>query len=350
MRLSPRPDRFDPERNTWTVWEGFTRRNGGVSFRVSFPSTRSRMRRDLEQVLLADCGTFRLGGPCRRLIDCEDAESLEAAVRELEAAREEFILIGGGSNILFSDAGWPGTVVRLFSPKASITVNREYIEIPAGMDLDRAVLQSIEAGRDGLVACSGIPGTVGGAIVGNAGAWGEQISDRLLEVERLRRDGSRDWVAREGLGFRYRHSRLKESGELVLRGRFALPPGDPETMMLRRHEILALRAKKHPNLDTHPCIGSFFRNLEPSSAAERRQAAGWFLEQAGAKSLKVGGARPFEKHANIIVKGAGCLAQDVHDLHELMKQAVEKRFGIKLVREIRFLGEFKGVASHSGFW
>src|SRR5205814_2282947 len=100
--------------------------------------------------------------------------------------------------------------------------------------------------------------------------------------------------------------------------------------------------EKHPNLQTHPCAGSFFRNIEPTSKAEKRQAAGWFLEQAGAKSFKVGGAFIFDKHANIIVKGKDCLSQNVHDLHLLMAKAVKEKFNLDLVREVRFVGKFAG--------
>src|SRR3989338_7292102 len=101
------------------------------------------------------------------------------------------------------------------------------------------------------------------------------------------------------LGFRYRHSNLKEADDIVVAARFVLTQGDKKALEKERAEILALRHEKHPDLRLHPCAGSFFRNIEPTSAAEKRQAAGWFLEQAGAKSMHIGGAFIFPKHANI---------------------------------------------------
>ena len=145
------------------------------------------------------------------------------------------------------------------------------------------------------------------------------------------------------LGFRYRHSNLKEREDIVLSARIAMVPGDREALLKERQEILALRHSKHPDLSTHPCAGSFFRNVEPTSKAERRQAAGFFLEEAGAKTMRVGGAVVFEKHANIIIKTDDCRAQDVYELSKLMHDAVLKKFKIDLVREVRLVGEFQGM-------
>ena len=117
-----------------------------------------------------------------------------------------------------------------------------------------------------------------------------------------------------------------------------------------RERILSLRADKHPHLDREPCIGSIFKNLEPSSAAERRQAAGYFLEQAGAKDLSVGGASVYSKHANIVVKStADCAAQHVADLIRLMQKRVLEAGGPQLTREVRYLGHFDGECQSEGF-
>ena len=290
---------------------------------------------------LSSCGTFRLGGPCRRLYDCATPDDVAEAARDLRAAGDPFVLIGGGSNLLFSDHGYRGDVIR-FATAADPRPTDGGLRVAAGCDLDDLVAATVESGLDGLVACSGIPGTVGGAVVGNAGAWGKQIGDVLAAAELLGPGGTRRWARAEELGFAYRDSRLKRSGDIVLTVEFRLPPGDRSILRARRDEILALRRDKHPDPATEPCIGSVFRNIEPSSAAGRRRAAGWFLEQAGAKALRVGGARIYEKHANIIVAGPGCTAQDVHDLSLRMRAAVRERFGMELRREVRFLGKFTG--------
>ena len=111
-------------------------------------------------------------------------------------------------------------------------------------------------------------------------------------------------------------------------------------MKMERERITELRRTKHPDWRTMPCAGSVFRNIEPTSAAERRQAAGWFLEEAGAKNFRVGGARLFEKHANIIIADADATARDVFDLTKMMVAAVQEKFGFKLEREVTLLGDF----------
>ena len=134
--------------------------------------------------------------------------------------------------------------------------------------------------------------------------------------------------------------------------RFALQPGEREKLSEERAKILAIRHEKHPDLSTHPCAGSFFRNVEPTSKAEKRQAAGWFLEQAGGKDLKIGGALIFEKHANIIVKGPQCTADDVYQLSCKMQQIVKEKFHFDLVREVRFVGKINSLPKNPSemFW
>ena len=118
-----------------------------------------------------------------------------------------------------------------------------------------------------------------------------------------------------------------------------------KALKAERTRILDVRASKHPNLDIAPCAGSFFRNVEPTSSAGRRQAAGWFLERAGAFDLRVGGASVYEKHANIVVKEDGCTAQDVLELSQKMENAVHERFGLRLTREVQLVGDFMGHTS-----
>ena len=164
--------------------------------------------------------------------------------------------------------------------------------------------------------------------------------------------GKTKTVGPDYFNFSYRHSRLKETNEIIVSATFAGTPGDPIALAQERAEILKKRSEKHPDLTTQPCAGSFFRNIEPTSKAERRQASGWFLEQADGKNLKVGGAYIFEKHANIIIKGPGASAQDVHDLHLRMIDVVKEKFGLQLIREVRFAGKFNNTlqANQEGFW
>lgn len=300
------------------------------------PSTVSVVR----HAHLRDYTTFKLGGACPVLIDCPDADSLAATAERLSAADVKFVVIGQGSNLLVSDAGLDVVVLRYCTEEPDVMFNGTRIRVSGSTLLDDLARLSIGQGVGDLSFCSGIPGTVGGAIAGNAGAFGRQIGDVVESVNLLALDGSCREVKGSELGFAYRSSILKQTGAVVLHAFLKLEACDIPTMEAERERIMELRRTKHPDWRTTPCAGSVFRNVEPTSAAERRQAAGWFLEEAGAKDFRVGGAHLFEKHANIIVAEPEATAQDVFELSEQMAAAVRERFGFGLVREIKLLGEF----------
>ncbi|MFA5060179.1 MAG: UDP-N-acetylmuramate dehydrogenase [Candidatus Omnitrophota bacterium] len=291
--------------------------------------------------------TFQLGGPCPCLVSCQTPQQLEQTIRELLNRKLKFILIGSGSNLLVSDSGLDCVVVRFVSEKPLIELSGEKILVSSSTLLDDLALFAAQHSLEGLNCTTGIPGTVGGAIVGNAGAFGKQISDCLESIELLDEGGIKQTVFPSSLDFQYRHSNLKEANKIVLSACFKLIRGDKEKLLSERQEILKIRHEKHPDLMHYPCAGSFFKNIEPTSAAGRRQAAGWFLEQAGAKEMKVGGAVVYEKHANIIVKSSGCTSQNVYDLSRKMAEVVQKQFGFSLTREVRLVGEFSGCLDGS---
>lgn len=294
---------------------------------------------------MASVTTFRLGGPCRALITCETPAALIAASTILRERDLPYMLIGGGSNLLVSDHGLDCYVLRFVSESPQIRQDGEGLLVTGGTVLDAVAKFAAEAGLSGFVNTSGIPGTVGGAIVGNAGAFGWQVGDALEKVRLLSPDGSIREATNADLGFRYRHSDLRDAGEIVLDATFSLEAGgSAEELLVERQRILDLRASKHPNLAKDPCAGSFFRNIEPTSAAERRQASGWFLEQCDAKQMRVGGAGVYPKHANIIINtGENCCSQDVYDLSSKMAAAVKKKFDLSLVREVRPTGKFEEI-------
>ena len=292
--------------------------------------------------LLSAYTTFQLGGPCPCLVECATPDELI----------QTFLLIGGGSNIVVSDHGLNTNIIRYLSPTGLIERNGNDVTISASTVLDDLALFCVDEGLEGLNYATGIPGTVGGAVVGNAGAWGKQVGDVLKSAIILDDQGKIKTVGSDYFAFSYRHSRLKETNEIIVSLNLGLTPGDPIALGKERAEILKKRSEKHPCLSTHPCAGSFFRNIEPTSKAGRRQASGWFLEQAGGKDLKAGGAYIFEKHANIIIKGPGASAQDVHDLHLKMMDVVKEKFGLQLIREIRFAGKFNNThhVTQENFW
>ncbi|WP_372845048.1 UDP-N-acetylmuramate dehydrogenase [Pontiella sp.] len=297
--------------------------------------------RAIEGANLRDYTTFRLGGACPLLVDCPDAKSLAASARVLVGAGLPFLVIGQGSNLLVSDEGIDQVVLRYCAedlPDARFEGVR--VQVSGNTLLDALAHAAIEQGVGDLSFCCGIPGTVGGAIAGNAGAFGRQIGDVVETVRLLEPDGTIRAVDALALDFEYRSSILKQSGAVVLDAVLKLKPVDRETMERERDRIMELRRTKHPDWRTMPCAGSVFRNIEPTSAAERRQAAGWFLEQAGAKDFAVGGATLFEKHANIIIAEPSATANDVFLLTERMIAAVREKFGFELSREIKLVGTF----------
>lgn len=323
-----------------------TMSHGHLKQQLEFLGLRCR-----EQARLSAFTTFQLGGPCPLLVECETPDHLRQAVLLLKAERQAFVLLGGGSNVVASDAGIADPVIRYRSSVPLISRDGNVLIVSAGTLLDDLVQYCVREGLSGLSFASGIPGTVGGAVAGNAGAFGRQMSDVVTAVNILDEAGNVVTVPREACGFDYRHSRLKETGQIVASAVFELEPGDAQSLEAERQVILAQRRDKHPDYKNIPCAGSFFKNLPPSSPGERRQAAGWFLDQAGVKGLRCGGAAVFPKHANIIIKAdASCTARDVFDLSEKMAALVKEQFHITLSREVRFLGPIPAGDVSRRFW
>lgn len=293
-----------------------------------------------EQAELSRVTTFQLGGPCLLLIDSPNSSQLPALIRWLHQEKRPSLIIGQGSNLVISDHGLDCVVIRFCSETPDIEHAGNRITVSGNTLLDDLARFTVEHAVGDLSFCSGIPGTVGGGLAGNAGAFGRQLGDHLVSADILNRSGKVRTVERKEFEFAYRHSKLKETGEIVLSATFDLPPEKANVLNAERERILQFRKEHHPDWHVTPCAGSVFRNIEPTSAAERRKAAGWFLEEAGAHSFRAGGARLYEKHANIIVGGENCTAQDIWNLSEKMKQAVKEKFGIDLTREVRFLGIF----------
>jgi UDP-N-acetylmuramate dehydrogenase len=309
--------------------------NLASDIKTRFPDLQIR-----ENQLLSSVTTFRLGGPCPLLIDNPPADLLPALIQILNERQTQFLIIGQGSNLIISDAGLDLAVIRFCSETPKIKAQDDHVIVSGDTLLEDFSRIAVEQSLGDLSYCTGIPGTVGGGIAGNAGAFGRQIGDHLVSVEMVGLGGSIQTLSHSELEFSYRHSRLKQTGEIVLSATFELPQEKPEVLKAERLRILDFRAEHHPDWHETPCAGSVFKNLEPTSAVERRKAAGRVLEEAGAKEMSEGGATVFQKHANMIIGGPNCTAQNVHNLCKRMQQAVFEQSGTKLVPEVRFLGDF----------
>lgn len=294
-----------------------------------------------ESVFLKAYTTFQLGGPCLGFTTCESPDQLCRVVNALRMQKKHFEVIGEGSNILASDKGLDCFVIRYLRKAPDLIRERDKIIVSASTLTDDIALWAAQNGLSGLNFLSGIPGTLGGAIIGNAGSFGQQISSALSQVMLVGSDGKLIRESPQTLCFGYRHSRMKEKKEIVAKAEFLLKSASAKELLAQRKKILALRRKKHPDYHKIPCAGSFFKNIEQPSGHKGKKAAGWFLDQVDAKTMSVGGAGVFEKHANILIKKTPeCTAQDVYRLSCLMQKTVKERFGICLNPEVCFLGNF----------
>lgn len=288
-----------------------------------------------EDVPLREHTTFRIGGPARYFCEVTDGGQLSAALAVARAEGLERLVLGGGSNLLVLDGGFDGLVIanRMLGIEGSGT----RVKVAAGESYHGVVERLAEEGLAGLGFAAGVPGSVGGAVFGNAGCYGRAIGDLLDEVILLDPDGGgRRAVTAAELGLGYRRSALPGNGAVVEAITLRLDPGDPEVLRAEIADNLAVRETKHP-MDI-PSAGSYFKNLPPQEPGGRRTAAGLLLDQVGCKGLRVGGAAVFERHANIIVNPGGASADDVLALADEMKRRVLGRFGVRLDEEVRRVG------------
>jgi len=284
-------------------------------------------------VLLKDYSTFRIGGPADFFFEANHLAELKKAIIFALEQNIPFYVIGGGSNILFADEGYRGLIIK--NSSRGITLIPESLEVEAlsGTRLADLVGFACESGLAGLEFLAGIPGTVGGAVWGNAGAFGRSTGD-LLVAAFVWEKGKEKEVDRDFLAFGYRTSRLKEKGYLLLSARFKLKKDKPEAIRKRINDILALRRLKHPPEGTF-CAGSFFKNvLLPDG---QKLAAGLLLDQTGVKGLKYGGAMVYPGHANFIINTGQARAEDVLHLAAEMKARVKEKFGVELEEEVIYL-------------
>jgi UDP-N-acetylmuramate dehydrogenase len=297
----------------------------------------SRARRG---VPLAPFTTFRVGGTADWLVETRTSDEVVQLLRLAAAAGEAVTLLGGGSNVLVSDAGVRGLVIR---PRGGEVrdIGAETVRADAAVTINGLVRWTIVHGRAGLEAWAGTPGTVGGAVFGNAHFGGRPIGDRVAAVRVATRPGEIRDLAVDRMAFDYDRSRLQETGEVLLWAEFRVASGDPDRLRATARESLAFRKRTQP-LDT-PSAGCIFQNPQPGRDAVPEGvpwSAGALVDRAGLKGAAVGGARVSLTHANFIVNDGTATAADVRHLIERCRQGVRERFGVALKEEIVYLGEW----------
>ena len=273
--------------------------------------------------------TFRIGGPADLLIDPETDEQVREILAICRQERIPYFVLGNGSNLLVSDAGYRGVIIRLDSNFRSMSVDGCRIFAKAGVLLSRIAAAAKGASLTGFEFASGIPGTFGGACMMNAGAYGGEMKDVLEEVTILNEALDIVTVPADQLELGYRHSRMMDNGWIVLSGSIVLEEGDPEKIEARMEELKIARTSKQPL--EFPSAGSTFKRPEG-------YFAGKLIMDAGLAGFTVGGAQVSEKHCGFVINRGGATAADVCTLIHDVQRIVQEKYGVVLEPEVRFLG------------
>lgn len=318
-----------------------------------------------EDILLAPYTTFKIGGPAKYFYAAKTVAEIKQAAQVAKELELPYYIIGNGSNILVSDQGFDGLVIKVQNKECNIDVKNKVIKAGAGIGLNVLVRKSIDAGLTGLEWMIGIPGTLGGAIYSNAGAFGHSISENIESVEVLNDEKkSQEVLAARDCQFGYRTSVFKSTNEhllskkeskfIILSAMLRLGVGNKKESEDLIKDYLAKRNKNQPIGSFN--AGSIFKNpliSENQKVFERiarkyfeveefrangKIPAGWLIEEYGLKGKKIGGAMISEKHGNVIINTGTAKAEDVIMLISLIKQKIRVNFGIQLEEEIQYVG------------
>jgi UDP-N-acetylmuramate dehydrogenase len=290
--------------------------------------------------------TFRIGGPADYFFAAVEPDELVIALRTAHEIGIPVFLLGGGSNLLVSDEGFRGLVVR--NACTAVEFDGTAAHVGCGKDFLELIQQCRDRELAGLEFAAGIPGSVGGALYGNAGCYGQDIGTFTIECTICTMDGSRvETLPASWFQFAYRDSRLKRDPRVLLTCLLQFRKGVYAEIEKEIEEKLEIRRVKHPQWRVEPTAGSYFKNLPPDwrmpgaklSPGTHRVPAGQLLDEVGCRGLRVGDAMVFAKHANIIVNAGHATAREVLELAEIMKARVRERFGVELEEEVMFLGE-----------
>ena len=288
------------------------------------------------QVSLSSYTSYRVGGPAEWFVAPRSLESLEAIVQYAKEHDLSITLLGAGSNLLIGDSGIPGLVIATRHMRYSnFDPETGRVTFAAGESIPALASAVAELGWEGFEWAVGIPGTIGGAVVMNAGAHNSCIADILVDIEVLKPDGTLQTMTCEELNYSYRTSVLQGSDLIVTQATLQLQPGaDPAVVKARTKQHKKHRLATQPY---HlPSCGSVFRNPKPHSA-------GRLIEEAGLKGFKIGQAQVAELHANFIVNCGGATANDIFNLIHHVQHQVQERWSIGLHPEVKMLGEFQAA-------
>ncbi len=275
--------------------------------------------------------TFRTGGPAECFIEIENAQQLRQIQRYLCQVEYPYTIIGNGSNLLVSDNGYQGIVLQIGKKMSGIRVAGDVITAQAGASMAQAAAAAWQNGLTGLEFASGIPGTVGGGVVMNAGAYGGELSQVVTQVQVLDKSGEILTLDNETMEFGYRRSTIRRRPFIVTEVVLSLSPGDPADIRAKMDELAVRRREKQPL--EFPSAGSTFKRPEGYYAGE-------LIMNAGLRGFQVGGARVSDKHCGFVVNAGNASSADIMDVIWEVQRRVKERFGVELEPEVVFLGEF----------
>ena len=275
--------------------------------------------------------TFRTGGPAEILIQ-PAAEELAYVIELCKKYSEPWVVIGNGSNLLVSDQGIRGVIIEIGKYQSETVILGDVVVAQAGALLSSVANKAAEESLTGLEFAAGIPGTVGGAVVMNAGAYGGEMKDVLAQAAVLTPEGDVVKMTPEQLELSYRHSNIPERGLIVLAAKFKLAQGDRQAIDAKMSELKEQRVSKQPL--EYPSAGSTFKRPEG-------YFAGKLIQDAGLRGYRVGGAMVSEKHCGFVINCDQATSTDIARLIQDVQEKVKETFGVDLETEVKYLGDFR---------
>lgn len=275
--------------------------------------------------------TFRVGGPADYFLTPESAAQVKEVIGFLKKNDLPYYVVGNGSNLLVGDKGFRGAIVQIYQKMNQIQADGEYIYVEAGALLSKIAAKALEQGLTGFEFASGIPGTLGGAVMMNAGAYGGEIKQVIQKATVLTPSGEVVELSVDEMELGYRSSVFSKNGDIVLNAVLKLEQGDKEAIRDRMDELKEQRVTKQPL--EYPSAGSTFKRPEG-------YFAGKLIQDAGLRGFQVGGAQVSEKHCGFVINKDNATAADIISLMEQVSDKVEEQFGVRLEPEVKRLGEF----------
>ncbi len=275
--------------------------------------------------------TFRVGGEAECFVMVRTEEELTKLILHLNQIEEEYFILGNGSNLLVGDKGYRGVVLKLGGSMEEVSVEGNVVRAGAGALLSKVAAEAKNHGLSGMEFAAGIPGSIGGGVVMNAGAYGGEMKQVVVSVRTLDTEGQILLLDNETMEFGYRTSAIKNRSVIVLEVTLRLTEGNPEEIGARMEELALLRRSKQPL--EYPSAGSTFKRPEG-------YYAGKLIMEAGMRGYRIGGAQVSDKHCGFVVNTGRATAADVRKVIEEVQQRVKERFHVSLEPEIIFLGDF----------